>query len=481
MREKFLVVGLTAVFLFAGCIDEPVAPANDPPITESVMLWHPDVEALHTRIHEALAADETIVLSAKEIVNINAIGTGVGAERDFEVVLVPSTVLTNMTWAEIDGETVEMPFFEAYDGHVVGRTDWPVRLTLTESWARAYILATGGAAGSDIQPMPHILRIGLDGNLPPIEDDDDDANATSKRVVHPPTRFDHPDWPEQDCLELVPPHLTPVTQRPSDLSTITARIILDGDAQYMDALGEHAFPMMVAFLQETDAIYERETSIRLEIVGLHMHTNESYFPDPGDSSPFNALAGYWNERLDIERDIVHLFTGQTSSYAMANCIGGAGIPEIGYTFTPLNWERDMVTFHTTAFAHELGHIFSAHHHYGNHVETGASLATLMIQGYTPGFRPAFSSVSLAAIRGWAETYLDDGAAFTVPPGMVDEAVVRMLAMHSVPLADWATTFDAAHGHEHLHGLHHGFLHADGHGHDAHAHDGHAHDAHDHAH
>lgn len=452
MRSGVLLI-LVCVLALGGCIGSDPLESNQAPLEndtaeEAPLSWDADVLELRERVHEAIADDEPVVLDARPVQG--EVGATLGAEEPFEVVLEPSTIVTNQTWAEVDGERVDVPFVEAFEGYVVDAPEWPVRLTITEEWARGYILGTQHEVeGTGIAPQAFLVRVNLDGNLPhdayPDEESTEQASNAMMQTTGP-ERFDHPAWPEQDCLELVPPYVSPVMERPAEHDQITSRIVLDGDAQFRNALGEDAFPMMVAMMQETDAIYQVQVNIRYTIEGLHLHTDEDAFPDPEDDNPFNELSTYWNDRMDVERDTVHLFTGQDSSYAMANCIGGAGIPELGYTFTPLNWERDTVQFHTTALAHELGHIFSAHHHHGNHAETHGNLATIMIQGYTPGYRPTFSSVSDGAIRGWADAYLGEDPTITTPPGMVDEATDRLHEAYAHP---WSTMPHHEHARSHV--------------------------------
>lgn len=457
MRSGLLLV-LVGMLALAGCIAADPVESNQASLEndtaeDAPLSWDADVLELRERVHAAIEEDEPVVLDARPVQG--EVWATLGAEEPFEVVLEPSPIVTNQTWAEVDGERVDVPFVEAFEGHVVDAPDWPVRLTITEDWARGYILGTQHEVeGTGIAPQAFLLRVNLDGNLPhdayPDEESGDQASHAKMQTTVPGS-IDHPAWPEQDCLELVPPYLSPVMERPAEHDQIESRIVLDGDAQFKQALGEDAFPMMVAMMQETDAIYQVQVNIRYTIEGLHLHTDEEAFPDPGEENPFNELSGYWNERTDVERDTVHLFTGQDSSYAMANCIGGAGIPDLGYTFTPLNWERDTVQFHTTALAHELGHIFSAHHHHGNHAETHGNLATIMIQGYTPGYRPTFSSMSDAAIRGWADAYLGEDPTISTPPGLVDAAVDRLEHVYAHPWDQMPHHEHAAsHGLEHAH-------------------------------
>lgn len=430
MRPWLLGAAL-ALAAMAGCIAadegaEPVEAANATPNETAAELtgYQPAID-LRERVQESVEAGETVELEARAV---RATTTQHGdaaprSETPFEVELEPGTLVTNETWAEVEDERTPLPDMDTYEGHVAENPDWPVRLTLTDDWARGYILANDFSVdGNADEPVSYQIRLGLDGNVPPTVDDRADgrtaqasADATSDQ---PPTRFDPADWPGQDCLELVPPFATPVTERPAEHDELRTRIVLDGDARFKELAGDHAFPLMVAMMQETDAIYQVEHGIRYHIEGLHLHEQDD-FPQPSDETPLGALSEYWNDnRSDVERDVVHLFTGHASGFAQANCIGGAGIPDLAYTFTPFGWAINYTAFHTTALAHELGHIFSAHHHYGNHAESGGNMGTLMIQGYTPGIRPAFSSLSDASIRGWADQHLGDGAEVNTRPGLV---------------------------------------------------------------
>lgn len=430
--RPLLATLLLASLAVAGCANLDAA-SNDPVQPAATGLsdavGFAPVLALQRTVDEAVAAGTPLNLTAMAEADLR--GTGMlGPPRQISVILRPSQVLNESTWAEIDGVRVPFPDVRAYEGEVEGRPDSVVRLTVTDEWAR------GNIRMADTQ---YLVRMGLAGNLPfPSEvgtPPSAPSNASSATVASmtyswteaPLTFYDKDGLEEEDCLRLVPPDVKPMVDPlpgPTEEAPLVARIVLDADAQYLNQTGRHAFPLMVAFLNEVDSIYQHEVGVRFQLVGVHGNTDPSYYPDPGDEAPLGKLAEYWNPRTDVPRDMVHVFTGQPSSYAQANCIGGAGKPEIAYTFTPLNWARDYVVFHEQAMAHELGHIFSAHHHYGNHVEATwgngrtaggtpleqngaaqAGLATIMIQGYTPGAKPVFGTMEKSVIRGWAEKHL----------------------------------------------------------------------------
>ena len=89
-------------------------------------------------------------------------------------------------------------------------------------------------------------------------------------------------------------------------------------------------------------------------------------------------------------------------------MGGAGFPEDAYSVAPFPSSQLGPTRHVNVVAHEIGHLLSAEHRYGNHAET--HLATVMIQGYSPGARPVFSTLSAGYMRAWADEHLGESAA-----------------------------------------------------------------------
>lgn len=385
---------LVAVPAAAGCIgsfETRTGPAPDGPAeTADPVDLAPPVDELVERLDRAVRRNGTATVPVQPVETTLGFSGTLGEVEEVEVDPAPSLLVTNATWAEVDGSRVELPWFRAYEGHVAGAEGQPFRLVASEGWARGVVVWGDRRA--------HI-RVGLDGNLPA-------PNATSEGRTA--WGLDQPERPTghrvdreaEPCGLLNPGPIEPVLQDGAfDGEEIRSEVILDGDAQLRERFGREAFPLMVAMIHEADAIYDHEVGVRLGIAGVHLHTPSR---DIG-SSTLESVASYWNER-NVNRDLVHALIWRDTSFAGAYC--GAGYPSAAYSYTPVPWAEDGAVAHVNAIAHEIGHLFNAKHRHANHVEAGAGeMATIMIQGYTPGVRPVYSTLSKSHIRGWAEAHV----------------------------------------------------------------------------
>lgn len=408
--RRGLLLCLLALPLVAGCVSDAVQPAAVAPadvLPEAggaaarlgAVERPPELHEAVAALREALLSEGRVKVEAEPayLLPLDPRNTG---PIEVELELAPSTLVTNETWAEIDGARVPLPFIETYEGHLAGDPSSPARLTLAE----------GFAAGSvRIDHVAYRIRVNTEGNFPlgadwsAVEEDP----AVRAMLLRPDWTFDKDGVEPRDCLSLVPTPLVPVVHREgSTAEDIAVDIVLDTDAEMAMIFGVNTWPLVVAQLNEVDAIYDHQVSVRFRVVGLHAHTDPNATSDPEDQAPLADLAEYWNARPDVDRDIVHLVTGHSSSYAQANCIGGAGMPDIAYTFTTIHWAKEDYgkNRHVQTFAHELGHIFNAHHHYGNAVEAAVG-TTIMHQGGEK-VNPTFSTLSKSVIRGWTEGNID---------------------------------------------------------------------------
>jgi plastocyanin len=371
-------------------------PSGEAPPAAGPVL-EPAVAQLRSRVLEAIATGSSVAVDSFEVDTFLGFDS-VGPSSQFRLVLKPGLALHPDFWAEVDGSPAARPFVEVYEGHVEGQPDKLARLTIASGWARGAVR---------VGDQEHLIRVNMDENLPRSRS----ALAATPAAAPPPpppARVDPAWWTDDEQCTGGLSGWAPLTVTPvaglgrSTLPAIQAEVILDADAGMLERFGEDTMPLMVAMLNEMDMTYDYEVGVRFQVVGVHANTDSGYYPDPDQTSPLQRLEDYWAQRHREERDLVHLFTGHASGYAEANCIGGAGSPA-GVSFTPISWEEQYTVFHTRAFAHEFGHLFAAHHHYGNHVES--ELATIMIQGYTPGAQPVFGTLERSVIRGWAQQML----------------------------------------------------------------------------
>ena len=403
LRALALVTILLAAA--SGCVGSPPSPvegasadlpplASDPAVRLGATGAAPAIHEAVAAVRDAILSEGRVTVTAEPafLLALDPRDTG-PVELDLE--LVRSELITNDTWAEIDGARVPMPWVETYEGHLAGDPASPARLTIAESFASGSVR---------INDVAYRVRVNMEGNFPMGPDweaiEEEDA-ATRAYLMSPAWTFDKDGEEPRDCLSLVPQPIEPVVGRAAfSGDRLTVDMVLDTDAEMAMVFGPGTWPLVVAQLNDVDAIYDHQVGMRFHVVGLHAHTDPNATADPVDEAPLADLAEYWNARADVDRDIVHLVTGHDSSYAQANCIGGAGMPDIAYTFTTIHWAKEDYgkTRHVQTFAHELGHIFNAHHHYGNPAE-GAVGTTIMFQGGEK-INPVFSTLSKSVIRGW---------------------------------------------------------------------------------
>lgn len=384
--------------------------------------WRPAVRNLASKIQRALDADRPVELTVQAVEDTPyGLQGRMGEERTFEVALNRSSVLPSDAWAEIGRTKVPMPFVRAYEGHVVGEPDDLVRLTYTRQWVRGTVHvddappAQAAPTPSQREDRTYLLRMGTAADGVPGDAEGggeggqrtsaDPASARSaggagEGGVYPSLRGD---VRSQEPCGLAMDHAPQPVLDGASLEPITYRLVLDGDRLFRNVTGRDGIPLLVAFANEVDGIYADEVGIRIEVAGVHVHTEEDPLPVDASGSRLSALETYWNDRSGIARDSVHLVTGADLGYGVANCLGAAGFPQQAYSLTPLVWAEEFAVFHRQAMAHELGHLLDAAHRYGNHAES--TLATVMIQGYTPGVRPAFSTLSNSVMRAWASEHL----------------------------------------------------------------------------
>lgn len=387
-----IVVPLT--LLLAGCADAGPTDAPDPGV---------EAGATDAYIRAVAAALRNATEQTPADVELPA--RCVSAEprfmprQGFQAQLVPSTVYDpSDTWVKADGNRTAPPTLVAAEGVLTTDTDSEVRVTVTDSWIHGVILHKTNLCFVLVGATP------ADGE-PVYWSESSDGFAPHDRLASLGVDSKVPRVPGDCMLGLRDVQVSPVvgiTGEHYDGPARVLKLIADSDAHFLDWYGDDALPLMVAFVHEADAVLEYEIGVRLHLVGLHQHTDPA-FNDGSAISPTDPAEAYWNDRPDVERDLVHLF-GYGGPRGIANCVGSAGDPSLAYTYTNYRLPDHDVNRNVLVLAHEIGHSLSAHHHHGNTVEAETG-ATLMIQGQTYGHDPAFSTASKSLMRGWAEAYL----------------------------------------------------------------------------
>lgn len=277
-------------------------------------------------------------------------------------------------------------------------------------------------AASPIQPVRRAVR--LVGELPgmasglltdalPLVD----ITAGPQDLLLPGDHID-------ECLELRPDGHNvraygggPIADQP----LLTLRLGVVVDTSYVAAHGAGWQSAAQAEMDAVSAFYEEQVRIRIQVV------DKTVIPDAaigntGDGSAILASLRNWYEtnKAGVQRDAVLMLWGKDvagSVAGQANCLGAIG--DVGESYAWAEAQDDPLDFfglqgftdiHVKVAAHELAHLFSAHHHYANCVEGTAfawgpddflAACTLMINDVGLSSLE-FSEVNRLAVRGWAE-------------------------------------------------------------------------------
>ena len=237
-----------------------------------------------------------------------------------------------------------------------------------------------------------------------------------------------------ECVGIVPHAPTGLTR-----GTITADVViaLDGvslqEAKQVVATGSTPYAAGV--------IPQLSPDVKINVLAYHDITDRlkgnvvSGFvvdEEPDGSDLMSQLIRYYRATYpNLKRHHVHLLTNrdiaaeltpgreEPAVAGIANCIGGVGT-EYAYAITevgvfdpveigPLTAMKDL---DAKNFAHEMGHVFGAHHHYAecaSHAPLGLADRTLdtcsVMFNDLSLLSLQFSAVETAAIRGFAEAHI----------------------------------------------------------------------------
>jgi len=260
---------------------------------------------------------------------------------------------------------------------------------------------------------------------PPREPPQDPGNGTNP---------DKPlDGEPEDCQRLVAGQGTfaDPAGSPSSWSERTLDVAFAVDETFLEAYGENWTARAEGLAAGLEAFYFEEVRIHVRIVHL-VALPAGTLPPFVASTPLEgfdeadaimaALKAHYNATYPgLARDAVHLLLGGDAAGSVAgqaNCIGGAGYLDAGYSWAEASPEEDralpggakvLQQMALKVSAHELGHVLGAHHHYANCAEAAAwyspqdALATCTLMYNDSGLVSlGFSTPNKLAIRALAD-------------------------------------------------------------------------------
>ncbi|HYH59155.1 MAG TPA: zinc-dependent metalloprotease family protein [Thermoleophilaceae bacterium] len=222
------------------------------------------------------------------------------------------------------------------------------------------------------------------------------ANAAPIEIGHIP-----------ECTEVVPAAVAPPS---SERRSLVARVLLDGVSS--SQAGQYTAQAARAY-----------DSIGIDFV-VDAYQSVSFSGDDADGLIQQSKSAMGGAR-PAGTDVVYTLTskdiqagGQAAVAGLADCIGGVAFPDrafaVGEVLDPDGGNLLGVTLmgNLTAkvFAHEIGHLMGAHHHYANCAEgvpsdpnEVATPCTLMFNDV--GFSSlVFSTLNHLVVRGHSEAY-----------------------------------------------------------------------------
>jgi Metallo-peptidase family M12B Reprolysin-like len=222
------------------------------------------------------------------------------------------------------------------------------------------------------------------------------ANADPIEIGHIP-----------ECTEVVPASVAPPS---SERRALVARVLLDG----VDATQAAGFTAQAARAYDGVGIdfvvdaYEPVSLSGDDAQGL-IDQSKTHF---GGARPAGVDVVYTLTGKDIQAG------GQTAVAGLADCIGGVAFPDrafaVGEVMNPDGIDFGLGTFTSNltakVFAHEVGHLMGAHHHYANCAEGIPSDPDEIGTPCTLMFNDVglvslvFSTVNNLVVRGHSESY-----------------------------------------------------------------------------
>lgn len=342
-----------------------------------------------------------------------AVGTPAGVLR---LALEPNAILAPAAARRLAASGIDLSRTQTLRGTVLGDPSSIVRVTVTDSWASGYIMTAAGsleiAPASGAGVVAREPRIALSGPID-VEPGPGLPGTTDNHQL-------------LGCLSAAPLHYALPDGLVFGWPSMEFKLAIGVDETFVTAYGADWASDALAIANGADGVYQ-QVGIDFSVVDIHSHGPLAGFAGNDPSALLNGTSNhYGGSHVGIGRDAVAMLFGKDFAAGVlgqANCIGGAGNPNVAYLVgqmvgvPPLNFG---VTLYANAYvkilAHELGHLFNAHHHYGNCVDSliptrgidanpdGGDFCTLMFPS-VDFLDETMGSFERLVIRGWAESAL----------------------------------------------------------------------------
>ncbi|MEM7232848.1 MAG: zinc-dependent metalloprotease family protein [Planctomycetota bacterium] len=140
------------------------------------------------------------------------------------------------------------------------------------------------------------------------------------------------------------------------------QIAIHADFEYFDTHGTDTTASIEEILNVVDGIFRADLGLALEVTFMEFYEEDT---DPYTSSDaltlLNEMQSHWNqERGDVERDVVHLFTGRELDGTTVGIAFVAEVCDLGGAYG-LSQDLTSSAMMPVLVAHEIGHNLGAFH------------------------------------------------------------------------------------------------------------------------
>lgn len=330
--------------------------------------------------------------------------------RRLRLALEENPLLTPGAAARLGRRGTDAASIRTLRGSVVGESESLVRVALANEWAAGYVIA--GDRSYEIVPLPGGSRLRPEPQ----------AGLRAGIVDEEPRSRPSPEQPAAHtfgCDSLTPHALASASGLVAGWATRDLQMAVAVDSTFVAANADWA-AAAAALINGVDGIFQSEVDVNIVVVDLHSHPSSQLTASGAGGLLGQLIAHYALDHSGLAREDTALVVGKVLTggvLGQASCVGAAGDPNLAYQVsTTVGLDPDsllgLTTFYTNAYvkaaAHELGHIFDAHHHYANCAEAGRApvpdACTLMFN-FANFFDEEMSTLERLVMRGWAESFI----------------------------------------------------------------------------